>query len=319
MRFKERLCKLSGDDYTIIRTCDARVQNRFAAIGAFVFLIFVLCFVSSYLTFTQLFQSYLLGIPAGFFFASMITNIYLLLLYTLSKHMLPHNERYVGRLVSLAIRFTFICFIAIVISKPIEALIFFVPLNSEVSKYKEEELRQFELMTNEFFDDEIAKLKRVINVEILTESPVNNDRLGRYKALISEKEKKREELLSRMRFIVGHSNYYVRSIVLLNTRYKACWLITIIVVSVFFLPAYLKKVISATGLFYARKGDIERGIIKREYTTFRENYARIFKSSHNAEIQFVELFEDPPYNTTPKSDNRKFLKDEDLIADLYNA
>jgi len=319
MKFKEWFCKFSGDDYTIIRTCDANVQNRFAAIGTFVSLIFVLCFVSSYFTFTQLFQSYLLGIPAGLFFAFMITNIYLLLLYTLSKHMLPHTERLVGRLVSRAIRLIFICFIAVVVSKPIEVLVFSIPLQNDLDNYKRGELDHFESTTNEFFNNDIATLRKVIDDEILSEKPVDMSRLARYEALIGEKEKKRQELLSRMRTIVGHSNYYVRSIVILNTGYPACWLITVILISIFFLPAYLKNIIPTTEFYYSRKRDIERGLIDREYALFKANYHRIFKASHNVEIDFVELFEDPPYNTTPRWDKRKFLREDDLITDLYHA
>jgi hypothetical protein len=317
MKLKKFLCTLSGDDYAIIGRCENRIQYRFAAIGAFVFLIFVLCFVSCYFTFTQLFQSYLLGIPAGLFFAFMITNIYLLLLYTLSKHVLPHDPYLVGNLVSLWIRVAFVGFIAVVISKPIEVMLFSVPLAGEIKSFKEERFREFENSTNDFFDSEIVELKGVIADEITNETHVNQKRLASYNSRIDQKEKRRVQLLTRMRYLVDNSNYYVRSIVILNSKFPSCWLITILIVGIFLVPAYIKRFIPASGLFYGKKNDIETRLIKREYEAFKTTYSRLLSEWYGKEIVWIEFYSDPPFNTTRKFDNRKFRDENDLIAELY--
>ena len=36
-------------------------------------------------------------------------------------------------------------------------------------------------------------------------------------------------------------------------------------------------------------------------------------------IQYSESFTDAPFNTIRKKDDREFLKENDLISDLYNA
>lgn len=85
--------------------------------------------------------------------------------------------------------------------------------------------------------------------------------------------------------------------------------------------------------------------MKEEYDIFKERYKKLFISNligniqypkndiekstcqelvniHNSmisNIQFSEPFIDPPFNTIRKKDEREFLKEDDLISDLYNV
>ncbi|MBL0310575.1 MAG: DUF4407 domain-containing protein [Bacteroidetes bacterium] len=179
MNLRKSLCTLSGDDYSIISRCSKDLQNRFAAIGGFVLCIFVLCFVSSYFTFKMLFQNYILGIPVSIFFSWMITNIYLLLLYTLTKNVLPHIQNARARMFSVGIRLGFICFIAIIVSKPLEALVFSNQLSSEIATYKQEQIQKYTVITSEYFDAETQQLKTIIEKQknitaILQQDKFNN-------------------------------------------------------------------------------------------------------------------------------------------------
>ena len=159
MNLSRILCTFSGDDYSIISQSDKTIQNRFMAIGGFVTAIFAVCFISCYFTFTQLFQNYFIGIPIGLFFSYMITNIYLLLLYTLSKNSFPNNTDKASQLFSILIRVIFICFIAVIVSKPIETIIFKVPLKIDIAEYKQLQIQKYIQTTNKYFNNEIQKMK----------------------------------------------------------------------------------------------------------------------------------------------------------------
>jgi hypothetical protein len=140
---------LSGDDLSIIEKCKFSTRARFTWIGILVFLVFSICFISCYFAFKQLFQNNYIGIPIGIFFSWMITNIYLLLLYTLTKSSLPYAKSKLTRTISVTIRVFFVIFIAIIISKPIESLLFNNRLNFEIDSFKTKKLAEYTLSTEE--------------------------------------------------------------------------------------------------------------------------------------------------------------------------
>lgn len=318
MNLKKALCTLSGDDYNIIKRCGSGLQYRFAAIGLFVFYIFVICFIGSYLTFTKLFQNIYLGIPVSIFFSWMITNIYLLLLYTLSKNVLPHLKNRKARSLSVLIRLIFICFIAVLVSKPLEALFFSDTLSEEIDHYKQEQIRMYSNKTAEYFDSETNLLKIIIEKQ---KKLYGNSLLGqteKYEQLLDRKENQKAALISEMVNLVGQSNYYIHSILILNKKYPACWFLTFISIIIFLTPAFLKNFLAEKSNYYILKKDIETKLIHQEYASFKATYKNLINSNFNLEKEYSESYIDAPFNTIRKSDGRKFFKEDDLIAELYN-
>ena len=314
MNLSRILCTFSGDDYSIISQSDRTIQNRFKAIGGFVTAIFALCFISCYFTFTKLFQNYFIGIPIGLFFSYMITNIYLLLLYTLSKNSFPCKTDKAAQLFSISIRVVFICFIAIIVSKPIETIVFKAPLEQEIIGYKQAQIQKYIQTTDKYFNNEIKKLKLDISEHEKISQYTNVEQLKNYKNRLQKKE-----LIASMIKLVSNSNYYIQSIVILNTKYRTCWLITLFIMFVFLFPAYLKNFLGEQSFYYETKRTIENRLVKEEYASFKARYNLLFQEHLNQNIQFSEPFIDAPFNTIRKKDEREFLKEDDLISDLYNA
>lgn len=319
MNLRRILCTFSGDDYSIISQSDKTIQNRFMAIGGFVAVIFALCFVSCYFTFTKLFQDYFIGIPIGLFFSYMITNIYLLLLYTLSKNSFPCKTDKAAQLFSISIRVIFICFIAIIVSKPIETILFSMPLESEITSYKQEQIDKYRKSTSEYYDAETKNIKLIIEKQKNLYSNSETSQVVNYEKLMAKKELQKDELIASMILLVNNSNYYIQSIVILNTKYKACWLISFFTMFVFLFPAYLKNFLGEQSFYYETKRTIENRLVKEEYASFRAKYNLLFQKRLNKNIQFSEPFMDAPFNTIRKKDEREFLKEDDLISDLYNV
>lgn len=320
MNLSRILCTFSGDDYSIISQCkDKTIQYRFMVIGGFVTAIFALCFISCYFTFTKLIQNYYIGLPIGLFFSYMITNIYLLLLYTLSKNSFPCKTDKVAQLFSISIRVIFICFIAIVVSKPLETMLYSSDLENEIAIYKQEQISKYKQSTTEYFNEETKNLKLIIEKQKLLYTNAETSQIENYKKLLEKKELQKDELITSMTNLVNNSNYYIQSIVILNSKYRACWLFTLFTMFVFLFPAYLKNFLGEQSFYYETKRTIENRLVKEEYASFKARYNLLSQEYFNRNIQFSEPFIDPPFNTIRKKDERDFLKEDDLISDLYNV
>lgn len=152
-------CTFSGEDDYIIRKCNTRIQISFALIGLSVLVIFVGCWLSASFFMAELFErsSKWLSIPIGIIWALLITNMYLLLLYTVSPTILPHSsKRSVNgkrkKIIvevsedkpksafspSFIFRMVFICFLAIIIAQPLNVFLWSSFSEKSLSNFKTE-------------------------------------------------------------------------------------------------------------------------------------------------------------------------------------
>jgi Domain of unknown function (DUF4407) len=125
-----RLCKFSGEDYTIIEKCNEKIQFYFSLIGLLV-LVILLCSFASALYFTDhMFHSVLADIGVGIIWGYIITNMYILLLYTISPTLLPtkvrkKQEGKTGKFqfsISMGLRIFILVLLAIIIAQPLSVL-----------------------------------------------------------------------------------------------------------------------------------------------------------------------------------------------------
>jgi len=206
----------------------------------------------------------------------------------------------------------FIVFIAIIVSKPLETIAFSNVLNVEIQNFKKEQIQNYEKLTIAYFEAETENIKLIIR----------NDEVGSeyYTVLLEEQEKEKTASIAAMKKLVANSNYYAQSIVFLNSKYPQCWILTLFVVFLFLYPAYQKRFIGEKEVgdeFNAKKEQIERELVIREYTAFKEMYANIFKEKFGEKFEFQEDYIDAPFNTKKKKDETDYLTESDLIADLY--
>lgn len=298
---------LTGDDASVISLCSKKTKNRFTVIGILVGFIFALCFVSCYFAFTRLLQNLWFGIVIGLFFAWMITNIYLFLLYTLSKTGFPYIPNRSARFISVTIRLIFIAFTGIIVSKPIESLIFSKQLEKEIQLFKMEKIKRYTKATSNYLDKEIAEYEKLLTS--------NNDKF--YIDLIDKKKEQKSLLIASMNKLVTKSNYYIQGFIILNDKYPISWIITLLIIIMFVIPAYLKIFIHKDSIFYKTKHDIESNLVKYEYELFKERYTQLFRLKYNIDVHFTEHYIDAPFNTRRIVKNRDILKEDDLLDSLY--
>lgn len=307
MILKQFFWTLSGDDVNVIAKCNNKTKRRFTSIGILVALIFTLSFTSCYFAFTKLLQNFWGGILIGLFFAWMITNIYLFLLYTLSKTGFPYVPNKFARFISVGIRLIFIAFIAIIVSKPIESIIFSKQIEYEILTFKKEKIERYTKTTSNYIDKEILEYEKLLVGK--------NDEF--YLNLIKNRNERKSSLIASMNKLVNKSNYYIQGIIILNNKYPICWLITILIISMFIIPTYLKIFIHKDSIFYKTKHYVESHLVKYEYELFKEKYNEIIRHNYGIDVRFTEHYSDAPFNTKRIVNKREIHKEEDLLASLY--
>lgn len=143
-RIRLFFCFFSGEDDYIIRKCGGRIQLSFALIGLFVLMIFIGCWESAFLFMSHLFEeNKIASVFVAIIWAMLVTNIYLLLLYTISPTLMPlpkkiqfkpNNAATTTELkitkytsafsFSFTLRISLILLLSIIIAQPFNVLIF---------------------------------------------------------------------------------------------------------------------------------------------------------------------------------------------------
>lgn len=128
---RNRLCKLSGEDYAIISECSSKIQFYYSIIGFLVLLILLFSFASALYFTEQLFHSVIADIGVGLVWGFIVTNMYVLLLYTVSPALLPVKERKNKAIktkqfelsFSMTLRIFVVILLAVIIAQPLNVLI----------------------------------------------------------------------------------------------------------------------------------------------------------------------------------------------------
>lgn len=154
------LWTFSGEDKGIIQQSSNQAQWAFSYIGLLVIFIFLGCWISASSFMGELLEgsSKWVSIPIGILWALIITNMYLLLLYTISPTLLPVakkkkgkgsvrlvvTENYSSKIIknlvniSIVLRLIFISALAFIIAQPLNVLIFSKQIAPILENYKAE-------------------------------------------------------------------------------------------------------------------------------------------------------------------------------------
>lgn len=303
-RIRNLLMTLSGDNYLVINHCEKPTQNKFLAIGALVLSILLCCFIGSFYSFTKIFNSIFIGLLLSIFFLFTFTNLYLLLLFTLSKDTLPHIKSTGAFAISRGIRIVFICFMSLIISKPIETFLYSGIIDRELEQFKQQEVEKFERSTKVQLASDI---RRVNSIYGLTEIKSR---------LIDSLCKSQVQKVLIVRNLIENSKYYVQRIVILNTKHPSCWIFTFTVMLIFLGPVYFKYLLLDSE-YYSKKSELEIRLINIHYYAFKKQYSRYVYLQTGTIREYSEPYEDAPFNTIRKRDTREFKDEKLLVKDLY--
>jgi hypothetical protein len=128
---KNSLFKLSGEDYSIISVSSKKIQFYFSTIGLLVLLILLFSFVSALYFTDHLFHNVYADIGVGLVWGYVVTNMYVLLLYTITPEILPirvrKKDKYIAKSItfniSMVYRIFVVILLALIIAQPLNVLI----------------------------------------------------------------------------------------------------------------------------------------------------------------------------------------------------
>ncbi|MFD2890880.1 DUF4407 domain-containing protein [Flavobacterium chuncheonense] len=182
-----KLTTFSGEDGYILKNSPNNLKVSFAVIGFFVMLIFIGCFTSA-TTFTySLFdENPLISIPFGILWATIITIIYLLLLYTISPPTLPNKYKVKDRIIitdesnhnrfftaSMLLRLGFMTLLAIIIAQPINVYFLSKTVDPSLEKFIQLQKANMAIVADSLFVKDELKAKedfeKVIRLKLNTQ------------------------------------------------------------------------------------------------------------------------------------------------------
>ncbi|WP_370390235.1 DUF4407 domain-containing protein [uncultured Winogradskyella sp.] len=310
--------RVSGEDPQIIKKAKYRLKVRFLASGITVFVLFWISVFSYHYSFNKLFNLPILSWVIGLVFTMMIINIYRLNIITLTPKKLSYSLGYIA---SLAIRIFFIVLIGLTVIKPLELILLNKHVEMEIEAFKHEKIEETMASSGAYFDEEIKNTEKELSDLI---SKIDENRISdserkvefletKLKSLKSNKTSELEEI----RRLLNNSPYFIESLILINTKYPKIWLITAFLLLIFLSPFFIKFTTNPSGFYSRKQMLLQEKIILEEYQLFKKRYKECFKSKLGLSVEFVENYENPPFNTIRKKDNRIIGKETDFINHLY--
>lgn len=288
-KIRDRLCVFSGEDFSIIRKCDLKIQFYFSLIGVFVLAILICCFISAYLFTDSLFHTPIQDIGIALIWGFIVTNLYVLLLYTISPTILPISIKKTNLKVvesktssvnaSFILRIILLIILAIIIAQPLNVALLSNPNNTYASTIKT-------LLSTNVLAWFITSLVAVIFLlPVYWKYSIRN--LGGFYEVKAKIEKRiiEDDYID---FKKDFKRILENNISDFN---KKTWENTI---------PFLNKL---------------ETVSKEKYNIL---FSEITTESQNENIEKYEYWADPPFRTIKKNNTKSALTEEDFLTDIYN-
>lgn len=314
----KKLWWFAGEDPYILGQCSKSLRRTFSIVGIMVIIISLLSAASLAYGVHQILESTSADIIIGIYCGLFIFVLYLFLLHTLSRNVLPTDgTNWRGNLASYIIRIGFLIFLGFLVAQPVSYVSFEKYVENELVAFKNQEIQNF----NRQLNIKYAKILEERRSELRAENRIlnaieNNNRL---------KNRELRSLIQRQE----ESNYFIRKILILNTLFHfdnnehadinvplviSSWILSLLLILIFITPAILKILISISSEYYKIKKTIETNLIDNHFTKFLNTYNGVLQERYpEKNLSYSSQFIDPPYNTRlklkPELKNRdEFLK-----------
>jgi hypothetical protein len=279
----------TGEDPYILSDCLKKTKINFSIMGLIVIVILLFTGISFAYGVYELLESYYFGLAIGIYFALVILFLYLFILYTLTKNVLPYksSSKY-GRIGSYAIRFGFLVFLGFIVSQPIEYSLF---SNKVDTLLKEGIINEIENRNISLNNEYVHKLKEA---QSLNYSPKElKDEVFRF-----NKEKK-NRLNNYIDFQYSR-NFFIKKMILMDTSSNTwyIWIFSFVFILIFISPVIIKTQISLDTNYYKNKKKIQSKLVLEHHSVFVKEYNRILKTNFESlNLTWETKYQDPPFNT----------------------
>lgn len=297
----------AGEDPFILTECNKEVRVKFSLIGLFVVVVMVITFISISYGVYHLLESYEIGFMIGVYSAFLIMFLYMFVLYTLTKDVLPYKKKKkVEVSISYVIRFGFLFALGLVVSQPIEYHLF----SNEVDNLLSLRIEQSIIEKNKSLNKDYAfKVKELRDLNL---SPIElNNEIDRFKV-------GKERILDRFSEYQYSRNFFIEKMILMDKHLVYIWGFSVLFVILFIAPIYLKLKIDLNSNYYKNKRTIQRALLENHYHRFIETYNSILKEKFPKEcLVYKSVYQDSPYNIQ-KVSKPELETEEDFTKWLLN-
>lgn len=290
----------AGEDSYILSQCKAETKKKFSAIGLLV--IIILVFSAAGITYGvyELLESYYIGLILGIYFAILILFLYLFILYTLTKDVLPPKAKSkYGRYSSRAIRIGFLVFLGLLVSQPLEYELFSNMVNSQLNDSIIKEIENRNAKLNKEY---VLKLndRKSENLDANT-LEIYVERYSAQKAI-------------RLDNFVNYQysrNFFIRKLILMDTSLETSfiWIFSMLFIVLFITPVYLKLKVKTNSNYYILKKKIQYKIVQDHHSAFVNSYNEILQRKFpELQLKWTSKYIDAPFNS--KQDSKLVVKED---------
>jgi len=310
-------------DPSLLEGCSTGEKVRFAIYGLLSLLVVIFAFFSvGYLGFLVT-QSWIGAVAIGGVLGWNFSNLYRLVLTTISAKSSGPSLTSTGSSISIFLRGLFLVLLVIIIIKPFEILIYESQIAEILDQNTEQQKRELNEEWLGFIDDKIVyyegrirtlqQAKRQeqqllrnsssLSTELKETTQKSIDRidsqLSTLRELQSWFQQTRSEYTKDFQETSSHSNNLIERFRVLNQYYPESWLMTFILGIVFLFPILVKAVTKNRSQYYNLEAESAERLIVQEYASFKEAYQRLMAESTGKPIAYYEPYEDPPFNSKP--------------------
>jgi hypothetical protein len=302
-----------GIDYNLLKKSGEDNIAKFYLSGFLVLVIFALSFFSVFYAFDLMFHRWYAEFLLATFFSLTFLTIYLLLIQTFSKETLPASYKVTFFSTSNITRICFVFMISFLMAQPLKIFLLSDELDSDITNYKNDLYNNFLTRTNQLYQKDLRKLNQEKLRYIQLSDAAAIDKLDERMADIhTVMQTDQEEAQGE----IDHSDFFLKRIAFAG-KYPQSWFICLMVMFIFGLPVYLIYSISDNSKYYTEKRNHDHELVWRKYQEFKLHYSGIFQTRYRVNVEFTELYEDPPFNRVKKPEPT-YLKTADLTEKIIN-
>ena len=309
----KQLSNFLGLDYLFFKEQDLSILYKISALMCFVFIISLYGLIYG---FNLAFGALLPSIFISLFIILLIYNFYRLIFSMIEGELDYESNRL--KVFNFIFKRSFVLILlSIFISKSFQAYVFDNIVSDKLKDYKVELLTEYDKNLDKMYGKDIESAIVDFNKSVEYNRLIGEDKIKIYELKRNSKidsiqniiEKKRSEI----NLAISESNFFITRISIVSGKMPYSWIITILIVSLFLLPIYLFITHPVFRKYDVLSREVNNRIILDHYEFFKRRYNDLMKESTGINIEFVEKFQDPPFNTIEIKSSKRYLKKGSLL------
>ena len=315
------LVNICGFDPIILKKDDI-ADLTFRRFASGFFLVIILSFLSTMIIFINTVENIIASILLATFFTLIIINLYRLIIVTSSPNNLKiQKENFQDLIGHYIVKSILLFMIFIIISEPLETLIFKKNVNYHLDEYKEILVDNFKYKLESISDYEIEKLI-YDNQSLIDFNKRNNIEVDSFnqkkldEKIISILEKNESEVLE-IETKIDSSNFFFQQIKIVNSMVPQSYLLSILIFMVVLFPVYLIMYDENFRKYFVVEENSNNFIITNNWKKYSKEQEEFFLKRTGKKLVRQNLYQDPPFNRVKSTDKTKYLKKGSLI-DWFN-